>query len=88
MLRYRPGNVLLSRFLTKLRPLLSVRRRSPLQNQEHRTSVKNLILVELIFKKSCQAMQPYQVLPSPRISRRSLRAKQAVRQLHALVSAL
>ena len=78
MLRDRPVNVLLSRFLTKLRPLLSVRRRSPLQNQEHRTSVKNLILVELIFKKSCQAMQPYQVLLSPRISRRPLRAKQAL----------
>ena len=30
----RPGNVFHSRFLTKLRPFLSVRRRSPLQNPE------------------------------------------------------
>ncbi len=88
MLRYRPGNVLLSRFLTKLRPLLSVRRRSPLQNQEHRTSVKNLILVDLVFEKTCQAMQPYRVLPSPRINRRPLRAKQAVRRSVACLLAL
>ena len=85
MLRDRPGNVHLSGFLTKLHPLLSVRIRSPLQNQEHRTSVKNLILVELIFKKSCQAMQSYQVLPWPRISRRPLRAKRALRRSVACV---
>ena len=48
-------------------------------------SVKNLILAELIFKKSCAVMQPYQVLPSPLISCRPLRANRAVRRLVACV---
>ena len=43
-------------------------------------AVKNLILAELIFKNSCQAMQSYQVLPSPRFSHPLMRANEAVRQ--------
>ena len=53
---------------------------SMLQMNNTELGKKNLILVELIFKNSCQAIQLYQVLPSQCIIRLPLRAKRAVRR--------